>query len=330
MILWVKFPDEVLQSTVFDAAGRDKLEAIFSTDTTSAWSHALAALGLPPVAAQLLYWHNGTPYFNQSAMMAVVSGGAMEVVASDGAGYAVQTRYTPQNIWRLIKAQFSIARFLGQSFTGDPLVESIALGIVLQSLVMQLGKDALNLAALMANPPPRHRKTVAQIQQVQLRRTALSHAWHAIFPAKPSTEAIATLEYFWDKPIDILPAAIVTVSNPSTWQGQPVTMGQVTGVAVVVLSVSNPPDFAAIKARYQAPLILIFKRARPETTEVFSHGAALLFANGGVLSHACTIAREMNIPCVTALGDNFYESMQAQHGQWLTVDATAATVKKTH
>lgn len=329
MILWVKFPDEVLQSVSFDTAGKQKLENIFSSNATSAWGMALRALGLPPVSAPLLYWHNDTPYFNQSAMMAVVSGGAMDVVPSHIAGYAVQTRYTPKNIWRLIKSQFAIARFLGQRFTGDALVESIALGIVLQSLVMQLGKDALNLATIMANPPPRHRKAVAQIQQVQLRRTALSPAWHAVFPSKPSSETTASIEYFWDKPTDIAPLPTVAPTNTSSWQGQPVTMGQVTGVAVVVASISSPPDFAAIKARYQAPLILIFKRARPETTEVFSHGAALLFANGGVLSHACTIAREMNIPCITALGDDFYETMQAQDGQFLTIDATQAIVKKT-
>jgi len=60
-----------------------------------------------------------------------------------------------------------------------------------------------------------------------------------------------------------------------------------------------------------APSILCFARARPETTEHFSNASALIFAEGGALSHACSIARERGIPTVSGLGRTFAGAIQA-------------------
>ena len=56
--------------------------------------------------------------------------------------------------------------------------------------------------------------------------------------------------------------------------------------------------------------ILIFKRATPESTTYFSGAHAILYVEGGLLSHACCVARERNIACATRLGWGFLEELQ--------------------
>jgi hypothetical protein len=53
-----------------------------------------------------------------------------------------------------------------------------------------------------------------------------------------------------------------------------------------------------------------------------------LFAEGGVLSPACTVARERNIPSITGLGPGFFELIKASDKLWLNMDGSTATVAR--
>ena len=181
--------------------------------------------------------------------------------------------------------------------------------------------------------PQQYRKTIRQIQAVQMRRTDMSHVWKEAFPASAGETALPAglPEFFWD---DAAPVAGNKAAPPRTdtgkdgvWKGLSVCAGTVTGLAVAVPAVPEPAKLLALKEKYKAPLILVFRRARPETTELFPYADALVFTEGGVLSHACTVARERNIPSVTAVGPGFYELVKNGEKIWLSLDGSGATVK---
>jgi pyruvate,water dikinase len=335
--LWLKFPDEVLFSSRFSVAEKRRLEDIFSvSDSTSAWRQALDRIGLSqPGHDRLIRWHRDAPYFNWSCMAQTVSGGAVHAVKKDGY-YQMCVSYSPNDLWALLRSQWKIARFLKpKKEQNSDIAESIALGIALQALVLRLGSNVDKMASWLAAPdsaPKEYRKTLRQIQAVQMRRTEISHVWKEAFPGdhgpEGATESLS--EFFWDDnvPVDEPVAAVERPVSDGQWKGLSVCGGQVTGLAVAVPSAPDPAALAALKDAYNAPLILVFRRARPETTELFGHAAALLFAEGGVLSHACTVARERNIPAITGLGPGFFELIKAGEKVWLNIDGRAATVAR--
>lgn len=120
-------------------------------------------------------------------------------------------------------------------------------------------------------------------------------------------------EFFWDTPTgnylhhdSMVRAAHPTL--PTCWQGISIAGEVVTGRAFLVLSKA---DAEQVKASHER-LVLIFPMARPETTELFAYAAAALYAQGGALSHAASIAREQNLTSVTGLGKRFLEEI-GQH-----------------
>ena len=106
----------------------------------------------------------------------------------------------------------------------------------------------------------------------------------------------------------------------TSWRGLPVSSGTVTGRAVFLSRDLTLPVTSD-------PLIAVFLRARPETTELFGQVVAVVYAEGGALSHACTVAREQGMPCVTGLGRPFFTLLSGRDGAvWLSVDGAAGTV----
>lgn len=71
--------------------------------------------------------------------------------------------------------------------------------------------------------------------------------------------------------------------------------------------------------------VLVFAQARPEAVGFYVGAAALVFAEGGVLSHACVVARERGIPCVTGLGRPFWVAMQEAGVAELRLSVDGAT-----
>jgi pyruvate,water dikinase len=327
--LWLKFPDDMPFPAQPSPEQKQRLEDIFSTtEENSPWNQALRLLRLAPVAGRLIYWHLDAPYFNWSAMAKVISGGAISTVKTEHGAFAFHVSYAPRHLFALLASQWKIARFERRPPTEDKIAESLALGLVLQSLLLRLGRDEKYLATWLAGSadiPPKYLATVKQIQAVQLQRTALSPAWQEIFPHRYGEAPQNLPAYFWDiPPFMAAPEKTAPPAETGVWKGQSVCAGQVTGLAVVA---TDKTDFAALKAQHKAPLILVFSRARPETTELFGHAAALVFAEGGILSHACTVARERNIPAVTGLGDDFFKQIQSINISWLAVDGGSGTAK---
>jgi phosphoenolpyruvate synthase/pyruvate phosphate dikinase len=324
-ILWLKFPDEALFYRQFDADEKKKLEDIFSTaGANSAWRKALVLLGVAPRQEKLICWHKDVPYFNWCAMVRIISGGAATLIPTETGAYRFQLDYTLPRLWRMLAFQWKVARFMQKSAGTDKLAESLALGLALQSLILQLGSDASHMATWLAQPdkaPAKYRRVLRRLQEVQMLRTGLTPAWKEIFPDKPETAAeVQNLpDHFWDTPSENTQEK-QSLSQTGAWKGLPVCPGLVTGIAVT--DMKNIPVT-------NNPLILVFRRARPETTELFHHAAALVFAEGGVLSHACTVARERNIPAVTGLGADFIDQLQSQEKIWLTVDGADGSVKIT-
>jgi pyruvate,water dikinase len=338
--LWLKFPDEVLFSSRFSDEDKRKLESIFSTaDPQSPWSQALARLRFRAIEpdVRLIIWHRDAPYFNWSCLAGTVSGGAIQPVRAADGGYDMQISYKRPYLWALLASQWKIARFSRPyAPKKNDLAESIALGLVLQALILRLGAQAAQMPGWLAAPdvaPQQYRKTIRQIQAVQMRRTDMTSVWKEVFPTSSGENAPpeGLSEFFWD---DAAPGPGNRAAQPQTetgkdgiWKGLSVCAGMVTGLAVAVPAVPEPAKLLALKEKYKAPLILVFRRARPETTELFPYADALVFAEGGVLSHACTVAREMSIPSVTAVGSGFYELVKNGEKIWLSLDGSGATVK---
>ncbi len=328
--LWFRFPDDTAASLVFTEAEKRKFEDVFSVDDKgSVWNRALDMLGLGNVSKdKLILWHRDTPYFNWSSLIGVISGGAITPLRKGDAGYGFYVSYAPRNLWRLFAGQWKSARFLQRKFAQeDALAESIALGLVMQAMILRLGKEAeTGLPKWLsgaADIPQRYKKTVSQIQSVQVRRTALSSAWEDILPSSDMHEP-GLPDYFWNEPplLQSSENEAKLQSGGSRWSGLPVCAGRVTGKLVVIKSLKN-----ADVIKGDMPLVLLFKRARPEAVELYPQAAAVVFAEGGVLSHACVVAREMNIPSVTGLGADFFDAVAQHDGKTVTVDGSGGVVE---
>lgn len=356
-ICWMKFSEEASLPASFTPEEQRRFEAIYDpTDPDSVWSRSCDMLALPRSNGPLVSWFMNVPYVNWNALVETVSCGWITVV-QQGASWNYLERRNLFTMPKLFKSQWRIERYVDRILNGAPLpyaqeeqiLESTALGLSLQAIMQRLPKNSpQEFASWLAEPnkaPLTVRKTMMQIQSIQRRRSQLSNAWLTMFPPRPARDqGMSTPEMFWDRPpegfvatplhakaapANDAAAEPVTATPADTtveWQGLSVCGGQVTGRA---FPVSSMKDFKA--PGMQDLPILVFPRARPETVELFPHAAALLFAEGGALSHACTVAREQGIPCVTGLGENFFQRIQqleAQHGKvWLVMDGGAAQVK---
>lgn len=112
------------------------------------------------------------------------------------------------------------------------------------------------------------------------------------------------------------------------WKGLAASAGQITGMAFAVTV--GRTDIAALRAQAaadNAPLVLVYTAALPQTVPEFAQADAVLFAQGGALSHACTMAREMNKPCVTGLGNAFWARVQEADGVWVAIDGAQGRVR---
>ena len=340
--LWLKFSEEISLPAQLTPAEQEKLDDIYdAADADSIFRRAIALLGFPLAPGTLLRWHHGQPYINWSQLVETVSCGWIIAWPTPEGGFT----YTPCNnmmkLFTLLKSQWKAERYIANAGKGEAaqrldekLVESTALGLALQAIMLRLPKHTPQEFAIWLQDPGKApltvRKTIVQVQSIQKRRTQLSSAWTQVFPPRREPAHVQDAPaFFWDEPPPE-PAAAPDpiVGNPDVmeWQGLPVCAGQVSGVAVLMRSLESsltaldPADFS----------ILLFPRARPETVEAFEHASALLFAEGGALSHACTVAREQGIPCITGLGPEFLSAIETRlhHGKvWLAIDGATGIVK---
>jgi len=342
-ILWLKFSDEASLPANLTAEECTRLENIYNAgNPNSIWRRAVALLSLPVENAPLLHWYKGVPYINWSILVQTVSCGWILTWQQDGGGFSYIPCNNIMKLPALLRSQWRIERYVDKTCKAplpvqleDKLIESTALGLALQGILLRLPKHTPQELALWLSAPQKApltvRKSVVQIKDIQKRRTQLSPAWMDLFPHHRNRGAEPHVPpHFWDEPPQAAATSADAPVQPTTateWQGLAVCGGQVTGVAVLVKNVSS--DFSTLEPT-EFP-ILIFPRARPETVEVFEHAAALLFAEGGALSHACTVAREQGIPCVTGLGPEFLATLQDRLSRpgkvWLSMDGATGAVK---
>jgi len=339
--LWMKFSEDASLPGTFAPEERKRLEEVYDArNPQSLWSRSLALLGLPPSRAQLITWYHDVPYINWSDVVETVSCGWM-YVTERGGGWTYTQRNNLLRTLALVKSQWKIERYVDSTLKSPlpqgrdaKLLESTALGLALQALMQRLPNAGPHeFAGWLAAPdksPFTVRKTVMQIQAIQKRRTQLSSAWFDLFPPRPARNMEPeTPAFFWNQPDEAAAPASAPAANAATmeWKGLPVCGGQVTGHAIILKNGQAGP-LALDPSEFP---VLVFPRARPDTVVVFSHASALLFAEGGALSHACTVAREQGIPCVTGLGQAFWADVQAlaaRRGKlWLTVDGATGVVR---
>lgn len=322
-ILWHRFAEDSNLPSALTAGEQTRLTEIFNPDDAgSVWRRALALIGLPqpPLPKGLLSWYRDVPYINWNAMTHLVSGGGLIPEAEGQYRY----RYTPATMWGMLKAQWRLARYTHACLDTDAppaqdndaqLAESLALGFCILALTLRIpSKNASLLQDGLADPatiPPRLRTTIAQIKALQQRRNQLSAAWHVLFPVREATDTLSPVpEFFWDQP----PAEIAPPEHsapsvlPTHWQGISIAGEAATGRPFLVRTKADAEKVRASNARW----VLIFPMAKPDSTELFAYATAVLYAQGGTMSHAASIAREQNLTSLTGLGKPFLEDI-AQH-----------------
>lgn len=335
--LWLAFPEDSISQRQFGAVAHKRLENIFSlADSSSPWRRAIALLGMPVPEneTRMIAWRSGVPYVNGNALGYIASGGIVTAVPDAARGYRFAAAQAVLKLPQVIALQWRVTRFVQERLAGraapdaDDITESLVLGLALQTLLMRLdAKAAALMPQYLAAPdtaPALHRKTFAWIQALQLRRTALSPAWHALFADTEAADKPRKLPpFYWsDQP----PAPPTEVSPPSQMQsnvfkGLPVCAGRVEAAAEIITRIDDTPPPRTDKPVY------VFRYARPETTVYFPQAGALVFAQGGVLSHACVVARDMGIPCVTGLGEEFFTHIsEVGAGLRLAVDGASGEV----
>jgi phosphohistidine swiveling domain-containing protein len=210
--------------------------------------------------------------------------------------------------WKLEKFIHSLKEELPATDAAK-IEESVALGLAVQILMMRLpSADPKDLGIWLALPdqaPRAARATLERIDKLVRRRNLLSPAWKSVFPRQTAAEAA-------EGPA---PAAI---SKAKDWKGIPIVAGKVRGTFVLIDPLRMPKDIELP----QGPLILCFTKARPESVEFFPRAQAVAFAEGGAVAHACSIARERNLPCVSGLGPDFAAAIKSWSASGETVELT--------
>lgn len=344
-VLWLRFTEDSTLPPVLDAQAQQQLAAVFdNANPQSLWRQALQKLKLQPYADEpMLNWFKDAPYINWSALVRLVSGDTLRAVP-EGETFTYRENYRLGALWRMTKAQWHISRYVQERC--DPalplpddndakLCESLALGCCVLALTMRIPSKKTELLhegmADAAKIPAAFQHVFAHIKAVQQRRNLLSPAWAVLFQHNTLRQQPSNLPaFFWDHPPQDEAAPVVEDvaedSQQTNWRGIPVAGGAVTGRALLV---ESEADIAAARASTER-LVLVFPLARPETVELFPYAAAVLYGEGGALCHACSIAREQNLTCITGLGQGFIRALQGMAAQGqavaLTVDPAARSV----
>lgn len=305
-ILWVKVSDEVGIPSVLSPEEETKLASIFNgADPASAWRRALASVGMnmAPAEAPVLRFVAGVPYFNGSLLAWVSSHGTVWPKPATDGGVAYESSLGVLGLFRVLYGQWKVEFFLkAPSGSLAPIEESIALGLAIQSLMQRFpSKSDHDTASWLASPasaPAALRGTLEKVLTLQKRRNSLSKEWAALFRGvSPSSVSQESPAHFWNEPATapVAPVAFSAFAGGKR-KGIPICPGQTEAELFLVEHEKNtqlPPG---------VPFVLLFPKARPETTELFSSGVAVLFGEGGALSHACSVARESGVICVSGLG----------------------------
>lgn len=312
---WIPLNDELAAPERMTEADLARLEEL--------WREALRELGCEaPADRRFFERRDGCACLDQELLLSALTEGR------------------PRSFLRRARLQWRVESYLafdgrgkGPGTEADPegsdatRVRSLALGLCQQALLMRLpAHTELQLARWLtqrSEAPRLARATLERLDRVQRLRDALSWSWRGFFDGceshggsesreeggsgtggaaetlgEPGTEAGKPRP-----PVD---------ASPRSWRGLPVCPGEAEGAFWIV------PETPAVRPPGGLPddvAVLIFRRARPDAVEWYPFARAVVFAQGGVLSHACSVARETGIPCLTGVGAEGWEALRRASAQ---------------
>ena len=269
MTEWIRFADESISPQSFSAESLSAMEEL--------WRKALIQIGYDNLPKEAFFRLNmGTAELNLEQMLAVLR--------ADG-------------VFSLLKMQWKIEKYLsGFQTDADPdlQVRSLGLGICQQALRMRLRSPSEEeLARCLIKPqlaPRSARRTINQLLKIQKQRDAISNCWKNFVKTESHAHSTDEVE------------VIANEASHTVWSGLPVVPGFTRGKFWIAPNneMGKVPEDASI---------LIFRKARPETVSYFPAASGIIFIEGGLLSHACSVAREMKIPCMTQVDPNFLSAL---------------------
>ncbi len=107
-------------------------------------------------------------------------------------------------------------------------------------------------------------------------------------------------------------------------KGTVANKGKVTGRAIIVPMFDNHAQISIIDKRMKKGDILIAESTSPEVIVLCRKAAAIVTNQGGMLSHAVIVSRELKIPCVVNTRD---ATLVFKDGDLVEVDANKGIVK---
>ena len=341
--LWLRFAEDTSLPDTLTKAQQEILNSIFNaTDANSLWSQALDDLGLHPKRKpnEIIKWFDHYPYINWSYMSLLLSGGTVHLNREKDNTFQMEQKLGVIGFFRLLQIHWKLSSYLSDTLktelpenTEDRVRQSLSLGIALLGLQQRLNiHDEKELAKALQNPsilPAQQQETIKQIASIQKRRTSLSSAWEDLLSISENQNKnmINRPPYFWNTPENAPKPNRQNAEKTEGWNGTGVCGKAVSGKIMVIDSLKELPAIATD----ERPLILVFQYAKADTIRLFSKTDGILYCNGGALSHACTIAREQNMPCITGLGNHFWKEIKARSAEtkelWVEMNPQTGDVK---
>jgi phosphohistidine swiveling domain-containing protein len=108
-------------------------------------------------------------------------------------------------------------------------------------------------------------------------------------------------------------------------KGTVANKGYATGpVKILMADMNRPETIAHVIATVKAGDIILAETTSPEWMPACKKAGAIVTAQGGLLSHAAIVSRELGIPCIVGVADIL---RKVKNGDILEVDANANTIK---
>ncbi len=353
--LWKPFSPESGAPKRVDENCLLELEALWSA---ACQMLAIEPLGDPDSNEPVRFFKlmDSFPCINFSLLISTLTSGGLVAVQTQ-TGYELEASVRPQKLLANLRLHFRIeprlevimAEVAKEEVNGrdknrlDRLrTQSLALGIAQEILSLRLPRvgDA-KLARWLIDPrraPLSARRTLGQLLAVQKLRDNISFCWSGFFEMNASegdesvdslTDEVLVPEFFWqDALARTHPQATHSASEvlsadlglQQRWSGVPICGGFAEGDFEYIDILSRSWREAGALNSGAGKKIFVFKSPRIETIEFFDHASGIVFIQGGLLNHTCSVVRERNIPCITQVGQSFFEAIKTHPHSSVRID----------
>jgi pyruvate,water dikinase len=136
------------------------------------------------------------------------------------------------------------------------------------------------------------------------------------------TDNIATVLNFKDAAE--LYARFTEISQDLIIKGVTANKGKAMGRVIIVPMLNDTDAIAKIDARMKQGDILVAESTSPDLMSLCRKASAIVADQGGLLSHAAIVSRELGVPCVIQAGA---ATRRLKEGDIVEVDADSGVVK---